>query len=134
MDQIKIGVGVMIWQEGKLLLGSRLSKLGTDRWSFPGGHVEFGESPEQAAIRETKEETNLDVKKLEKLSFTSDIYKDGQHYITLFFLAREWVGTVKNMEPDKCKEWSWFSPDQLPEPLFEPIHTWLSENNLRIIQ
>lgn len=130
MDQIKVGVGVILWQDKKVLLGKRLSEHGRNEWSFPGGHVEFGEAPEQAAIREVKEETALEVAQLSKFSFTSDVHDNGKHYITLFFIAKAWSGDMINLEPGKCSEWRWFDPKKLPEPLFKPIISLLSEVKL----
>lgn len=127
MNHIKVGVGVLIWKEGKLLLGKRLSRHGHADWSFPGGHLEFSETPENAAIRETKEETDIVVTKLEKFHFTNDVFDSSTHYVTLFFLAKSWYGEIQNMEPHKCLEWNWFSPIDLPAPLFQPIKALLLE-------
>ena len=130
MDQIKVGAGVIIWQEGKVLLGYRLSKHGNGVWSFPGGHVEFGEHPDQAVIREAFEETGLKISSVEKLTFTSDFYDNGTQYLTLFYKANSCSGTLENKEPEKCDRWEWFPPDALPSPLFIPIVTFLKERNL----
>lgn len=130
MDQIKVGAGVIIWQKEKVLLGYRLSKHGHGVWSFPGGHVEFGEHPDQAVIREAFEETGLKISSVEKLTFTSDFYENGTQYLTLFFKANSWSGTLENREPEKCDRWEWFAPDALPSPLFIPIVTFLKERNL----
>jgi 8-oxo-dGTP diphosphatase len=130
MDRIEVGVGVIISQDKRLLFGKRLSAHGQSQWSFPGGHVEFGEKPEDAAIRETFEETSLTISKLRKVHFTSDVFENGKHYVTLYFLALEWNGTVKNMEPEKCEGWQWFDPINLPDPLFRPIESLLDEVNL----
>jgi 8-oxo-dGTP diphosphatase len=130
MDQIKTGCGILIWQDGRVLLGYRLSRHGHGVWSFPGGHVEFGEHPEQAVIREIFEETGLTITAVQKLTFTSDVYENGTQYITLFFKAADWTGQVQNPEPEKCAGWAWYHPDELPEPLFTPIVTFLKEGNL----
>jgi 8-oxo-dGTP diphosphatase len=130
MDQIKIGVGVIIPQDDKVLLGKRKSAHGHAHWSFPGGHVEYGESPEEAAIRETFEETSLMIKEIQKIHFTSDIFPDGRHYITLYFIAKGYSGIVENMEPGKCEGWEWISPSSFPSPLFNPIVTLLTEIDL----
>jgi 8-oxo-dGTP diphosphatase len=74
MGEIKVGAGLIILRQGKVLLGFRLSKHGNGVWAFPGGHVEFGESPQQAIIREAYEETGLRVDAVEKISFGNDFY------------------------------------------------------------
>ena len=59
---VRVGVGIYIFnQEHQVLLGQRKSVHGYGCWCPPGGHLEFGETNEQAAIREVKEETNLDI-------------------------------------------------------------------------
>jgi len=127
MEHIKTGAGVIIWRDGKVLMGYRLSKHGHGVWSFPGGHVEFGEHPDQAVTREALEETGLVITEVEKLNFTSYFYENGSQYITLFFKATAWSGTLENKEPEKCKGLEWFHPDELPSPLFAPINTYLRE-------
>lgn len=118
----KIGLGVMI-KDGndKVLIGLRLSPHGQGTWSFPGGHLEFGETMAEAAMREAKEETDLDVSDLELISVADEMgaLDKGKHYINIGFLAHVINGEPKIMEPEKCERWEWFSLDRLPEPLFE---------------
>ena len=52
----KVGVGVAVVKDGKVLLGKRKNAHGEGTWSFPGGHLEYKESWEDCAIRETLEE------------------------------------------------------------------------------
>src|SRR5439155_7634522 len=58
----KVAVGVVIGQDGRLLLNRRAIDPGMGRWSFPSGYVDLGESTTTAAIREVKEETGYDVR------------------------------------------------------------------------
>ncbi|EIC82110.1 NUDIX hydrolase [Serratia sp. M24T3] len=55
----QIGIGVLIFREGKILLGRRKGSHGAGDWSAPGGHLEFGETPEICGIREAWEETGI---------------------------------------------------------------------------
>ena len=57
----KVVAVVVVWHEGKFLLGKRSIEPGKGKWSFFGGYVQRGEKVEEAAMREVKEETNLDV-------------------------------------------------------------------------
>jgi len=119
----KIGVGVMITnQSGQVLLGLRCSAHGRGEWSFPGGHLEFGETIFAAAVREAKEETNLDIADLRVVSVSDELrylVSEGKHYVVIGFKAGAYQGKLQLTEPDKWQEWSWFSLDNLPSPLFE---------------
>lgn len=131
MTQPKIGVGVLIVREGRLLLGRRRGSHGANSWSAPGGHLEFGETPDECARREVLEETGLVVGKLAKVAFTNDFFiAEKKHYVTLFMLTEDISGTPQRCEPDKCAGWEWFSADELPQPLFAPLETLLQEGGL----
>lgn len=120
--QPRIGVGVIVLQEGRILLGRRLNSHGEGQWAFPGGHLEFGESPADCARREVLEETGLSLDSVQPGPYTNDVFQqEGKHYITLFMLADCQAGEPAVMEPDKCLEWQWFDWEDLPEPLFLPI-------------
>ncbi|MXX63696.1 MAG: NUDIX domain-containing protein [Acidimicrobiia bacterium] len=56
-----VGVGVVVNQEGRMLLVERGRGVGTGLWAVPGGKVRYGERLTEAAIREVKEETGLEV-------------------------------------------------------------------------
>lgn len=125
----KVGVGVLIFnKERKVLLGKRKNAHGEGSWCFPGGHLEFNEEPEDAAIRETMEEVSIKIKNLKRGQFTNDIHKEeGKHYITIFVIAEYDAGEIKTLEPEKCEGWQWFSWDNLPKPLFLPIQNLLKQ-------
>jgi 8-oxo-dGTP diphosphatase len=128
MERPKIGVGVIVIKDNKILLGKRKNAHGDGTWSFPGGHLEFGEMPEECAVRETLEETGINLKNLRRTIYTNDIFdKENKHYITLYVLAEYDSGTVRVMEPEKCERWEWFSWEELPRPLFLPIENLLKE-------
>lgn len=124
----RIGVGVLIFRDGKLLLGRRKGSHGAESWAAPGGHLEFGESIEQCARREALEETGLQLSKLSYGTFTNDIFPAEQkHYVTLFMICHDAAGEPELCEPEKCSGWHWFSPDALPQPLFIPLQNLLSQ-------
>lgn len=128
MDRPGVGVGVIIKKDNKVLLGKRKGSHGNDTWSFPGGKLDLFETPEECAIREVFEETGLKIKNLKSSIYTNDIFKDlNMHYITLFYIADYDEGEVELKEPHACEKWEWFEWDNLPEPLFAPIKSYLSQ-------
>jgi 8-oxo-dGTP diphosphatase len=118
----RVGVGVCICRDGKVLLGKRAGSHGEGTWSFPGGHLEFGESIEDCAHRETLEETGLEIERIRVGPYTNDFFPaEEKHYITLFVIAHSSQGQPQRVEPHKCLEWKWFDWRSLPTPLFVPI-------------
>lgn len=119
----RVGIGVMIMNEKQeVLLGLRKGSHGAGEWSFPGGHLEFGETIFETAAREAKEECNLEVSDLELISVADErryIKTDDKHYLNIGVKVKEASGEVRVMEPEKCLEWRWFSLNELPSPLFE---------------
>ena len=136
---IKVGLGIMIKDENKILLGHRSKyKKDTggihepDTWTIPGGKQEYNETVLEGAIREVKEETNLDIADLEIFSVSDDIAPD-RHFVTIHIIANKYSGELKVMEPTKEDEWKWFELDNLPDNLYSPakhfIDKYLKLNN-----
>lgn len=115
----KVGVGVMIFKDGKVLLGKRKGSHGEGEYSFPGGHLEYMESFEDCAIRETKEECGLEIDNI-AFQFVANVIKYApKHYVHIGVTA-DWVdGEPQVLEPDKVEGWDWYEIDTLPEPIFE---------------
>lgn len=85
-----------------------------DCWALPGGFVEYGESVENAAIREAKEETNIDVELKELVNVYSEPNRDPRgHTITIAYIAK---GDINNRKADSdAKEIDVFSLEKLNE-------------------
>lgn len=130
--QIGIGVGLYLFNdEHQLLLGLRKSKHGEGTWCPPGGHLEYGESFEKAAVRETMEETGIlaQEKDVSIGGVTNDFFEEsGKHYVTIHLIASSFSGESKIMESDKCAQWQWFDLDKLPENIFLPAAHFLAQN------
>lgn len=122
MSEPRVGVGVLVWYDRKVLLGRRRGAHGAQSWSFPGGHLEFGESWAACAAREVREETGLELSALSFAGVTNDVFTEaGKHYITLFMQGQARSNAAELREPDKCEGWAWFAWSDLPGPLFLPI-------------
>ncbi len=84
-------------------------------WAIPGGYVDYGESLEEAAIREAEEETSLKVKSLIQLHTYSDPDRDPRnHTISTVFIAK---GNGKPEARDDARDLGIFKEMNLPEPL-----------------
>lgn len=85
-----------------------------NQWAIPGGFVEYGESVENAAIREAKEETSIDVELIDLVGVYSEPDRDPRgHTITVAYIAR---GNLNDMKADSdAKEIDIFSPEKLDE-------------------
>lgn len=87
--------------EQVLLIGSRYG------WSFPKGHIEEGETPEAAAIRETKEETGLNISLDTRFCFCVDSARKSEHRNVYFFLGKSLNGIAEPRPSAEVKEAKW---------------------------
>ncbi len=117
-----VGIGVVIINtEGKVLLGKRKGSH-APYYSIPGGHLELGETFEEAACKEVLEETSLVLQNPKVISVSNNLEtfkKEGKHYISVILLATNFSGTPKVMEEDKSEGWFWADPKALPQPHFD---------------
>jgi len=99
-------VDILAVYQGKLLLMLRNNEPGKDLWWTPGGRVRYGETLEEAAIRELNEETGLTALKLEKKGVMSQIWSQG-HFVTTFFRVNVMEDRVKLN--DEHRDYKWIS-------------------------
>lgn len=127
----QVGVCVFIVQDGKILLGLRKGSHGAGCWALPGGHLEYGETFKECVVRETLEETSLQITQPIFCACTNDIFeKEQKHYATIFMVTHECSGDVQLLEPDYCAAWKWFTPDEFPENLFLPLQNFITQYDL----
>ena len=128
MERPKVGIGVIVMKDGRFLMGWRKASHGSGTWCPPGGHLEYGETPEECAIRETLEETGVNIKNVRFGFATNDIFEsDDKHYITLNMLADWESGEPRAMEPGKATKWRWFSWDEIPDKVFLTVQNMLKQ-------
>lgn len=121
MDQnqiTKVGIGVFILKDGKVLLGKRRGSHGAGQYAGPGGHLEYMESFEECAKRETLEETGIEITNVRFLCLSNLKQYAPKHYVDVGLLADWKSGEVRVMEPDKVESWDWYDLDNLPGELF----------------
>lgn len=100
-EKVELTVLCMIYKEDKILLQNRKAKDWRG-YTFPGGHVETGESFVEAARREMKEETGLEVQKLQ-LCGVKQFPIEGGRYIVFLFKTDQFSGElVSSEEGEMC--------------------------------
>ena len=110
-------VALLDWQ-GKVLISYRSEDHSVlpNFWEFPGGKIKINESPDNAVIREIKEQLSLDIDKklLKPLSFNTHTYKNiygGDLDVVIFFyICRSWKGTPSYKDKQKIL---WIEIDKL---------------------
>jgi 8-oxo-dGTP diphosphatase len=112
----KIGVSGFLYKDGKVLALRRSDqeKFLSAYWELPGGKVEFGESPEEAIVREFKEETNLSVQTVKIYSTFSYLSENNsQHTVDMQFIV-SLNGPIDNLEINKeHSEFRWFAENEI---------------------
>ncbi len=117
-DRAKVGVGLLIFKDGKLLLAERKSDTHAGgEYAGPGGHVEYGETLEECAIRETREECGIEITNVRVVAFGTIFSWHPYHYLAIGIAADWKSGDPQNLEPHKRTDWEWYSLDALPSPL-----------------
>jgi ADP-ribose pyrophosphatase YjhB (NUDIX family) len=132
IDDLKAGVAVIILNEENQVLLQKRSDVGL--WGIPSGHIEIGETVSEAAIREVKEETNLDIRIKKLIGVYSDpnsqvfAYPNGKivHFITTYFLA-EITGGKLRCNSSESLEVKFFKQQNLPQDLMKMHPRWLKD-------
>jgi len=121
---MRIGTVCFLIKEHEVLLILIEYSPTNRKWTGIGGVVDEGESLEDAIVRETQEESYLEIKK-ESLKKVAELnYEDLQLYV---FLSDKWSGELKAKEPS-LKEFQWFSINDLPFSKMHPDNDkWLPQ-------
>ena len=119
MSEPRVGVGVMIVRDGRVLMARRVNGQRAGWYGWVGGKLEFGETLQDCAQREAREEAGIEITRL-RLLCLSTIIVDDQHWIDVEFLGDIAAGEPHTAAPDELTEWAWYAIDDLPRPIFEP--------------
>jgi 8-oxo-dGTP diphosphatase len=109
-----VAAAALVDSSGRVLITQRPAhkQLG-GLWEFPGGKVELGEAPEQALVRELKEELDLTVEPdaLDPFAFASHAYPDF-HLLMPLYVATKFGGVIK-LDPNSAQDAKWVQPAEL---------------------
>lgn len=123
--------GCLVENGGHVLLIRRKSPPSAGAWSLPVGFVQFGETAEQAAVREVAEETGLQVEATALIGTYNDIIEDAHSHLVLIFRAHVLSGELR--AGDDAEEAAWFSENHLPPVAFasaqSAVEAWRAVRN-----
>ena len=104
MKRIEVAVGVLFNSQGKVLIGQRVVEDNYyQKWEFPGGKLEAGESAEQALVREFAEEVGIAISSSDSFMVIEHDYPD-RHVKLHVQLIRQYQGEIRSME-GQALEW-----------------------------
>lgn len=112
----KIGALAVVLHENKVLLVQRNKQPDAGLWGFPGGHVEWGETVQEAAVRELREETGVAAEAMSYIENLDLLLRDGDgliraHYLLVGVACRYVSGNP--VAADDARDARWFSVDQI---------------------
>lgn len=114
----RVGCGVAIVRDRRLLLIRRARPPEADCWSLPGGKIDLWERTDDAARREIAEELGIILGAIELLCVVDLVTREeNAHWVSPVFLATEFEGEPALLEPEKHTGLAWFALDGLPSPL-----------------
>lgn len=118
----------IIVQDNRVLMVRRRVSEGELSWQFPAGAVESGESAEEAAVRETLEETGLTVEAVKLIG--DRVHPKSKRFMS-YTAARIISGEAHVADADELDAVAWVTlaeiPDYVPYGLFEPVQDYLND-------
>ncbi len=111
-----VGLGAVVWHQGKVLMVQRGRPPRAGIWSLPGGAQLLGETVEEGIRREIREETGIEIELLGLLEVINSVQRDPEgrvlyHYTIIDYAARLIGGEVQ--AGDDAADAAWFAPDAL---------------------
>ncbi len=119
MDKTLIVHVLIVNTDGKVLLIKRAETEDVlpGVWDIPGGTLEDGEDPKEGALRETKEETDLDVRNLSLFHFTSNVDQEKNKQFVRLIFTGECESSDVRLNPEDHDEYRWVFPNAVPDDM-----------------
>ncbi len=134
----KVGAGLIIIKDNKVLMSKRKNAHGPGTFAGPGGGLNYMESPKEAVLRELLEECGSELKISEPELLCAVHWEEYApiHYIGIGFVADYLSGEAQITEPDKFEGWGWYDLNNLPQPLFGVMASYVDayQNNKPYIE
>lgn len=124
-ERPRVGIGVLVFRDGKILLGKRKGSHAAGLYGGPGGHLEHMESFAECARREAKEEVGIEIENIQFLCLTNFQDHAPKHYVDIGLTAQWKSGEPTILEPDKCDGWAWYDIDNISVPLFGVVKNYI---------
>lgn len=129
-----VAVHLFLVKEDKIVLLRRYNTEYEDgNYSVIAGHVDGNEDLKSAMIREAKEEAGIAISPNDLKIVGAMHRKSGDERVDFFLVASVWQGQLKNMEPNKCDDLSWFEINRLPNNMVPYVKKAI-ENYMKGIQ
>jgi ADP-ribose pyrophosphatase YjhB (NUDIX family) len=122
--KVEVVAGVVIKQDGKYLLVQEKQPRAYGLWNWPAGKVDVGESIEQAAIRETKEESGYDVRLIKEITI---FHAEAADTIKHAFEGKI-IGGQLNFPQDEILDAQWFTLDEIKQMADKLRGGWILES------
>lgn len=123
----QIAIGLLITKDDQVLLVKRRDVQGGETWAPPKGHLKYGKSLEESALREVQEEIGVIITAVTFLAITNEVF-EGQkkHEVTIWMAGSYVSGEPAIHAGHELSAIDWFSWDALPESLFFPFEHLLT--------
>ncbi|TSC56126.1 MAG: NUDIX hydrolase [Parcubacteria group bacterium Gr01-1014_18] len=116
--RVVVGIGVIVFKDGKILLGKRKTDPGAGEFALPGGLLEHGETITEGAQREVLEETGIKIKDTAYVATANALNYPPTHCLLIGVSAHWEYGDPEVKEPSKHESWAWCSVEETPQPFF----------------
>ena len=132
-DSVSAAIAILVFNQGKLLLGKRIRKNKFEGWQCPGGYLVKGETPVDAGRRLCSQKAGLEISDIRQGPYTNNLFTTRppiQHSVTLYLIAQEYSIVNRALFEEKNTCWSWYKIEELPELLFLPLNLLIEQNEL----